>query len=133
MVSKKALIELFESELQGGDVKEIYSKGFYYKGLQFYSVQSERAQLIMFEGDCKMALIDIEDIFYLTFNSIKVKITESDFLYLKEILRKKEISDTLAASKKTKERDMKLLNAVFSEKNKKETRKTVIEKTNKKK
>jgi hypothetical protein len=80
-----------------------------------------------------MALIDIEDVFYLTFNSIKVKITENDFLYLKEILRKKEISDTLAASRKAKERDMKLLNAVFSEKNKKETRKTVIEKTNKKK
>jgi len=132
MVSKKALIELFESELQGGEVKEIYSKGYYYRGLQFFS-KEDSSTMLRFEGDCKMALIDIEDVFYLTFNSIKVKITESDFLYLKELLKKKEISDNIAASKKTKERDMKLLNAVFSEKNKKETRKTVIEKTNKKK
>jgi len=131
MVSKKALIELFESELLIGEVNEFYLNGFSYKGLQFYSTQNDG--FIRFEGDCKMAPIYIEDVFYLTFNSIKVKITESDYLHLKEILRKKERNDILDLSKKTKEKDMLILNSVFSEKNKKETRKTVIEKTNKKK
>ncbi|HUS50641.1 MAG TPA: hypothetical protein VMZ91_10780 [Candidatus Paceibacterota bacterium] len=128
MVSKKSLIELFESKLPESDIKEIYAKGFYFKGLEFYSNQKSDNSLFRVQGDCRMALVDVEDIFYLTFNSIKVKITEKDYSHLKEMMRAKEMRDNIEIAKKTKEKDRKLLDSVFSEKNKKETRKTIIEK-----
>jgi hypothetical protein len=129
MVSKIALIELFESQLQRSDtcVANVYIEGYVCKGLSFRDYGGTNIAEL-FKDDYTMGIVDFDGIFFLTFNSIKIKITEDEYQYLEKILLKKEKTDTLKRLKDLNKKDMELLNKVFSEKTKKETRKTIVEK-----
>lgn len=135
MVDKKVLIDLFESQLNSDNLPKISEK--YYKGIECPSIRFS-SDLERFDflkttyDDCEMFLyVNKNEEFFLFFNSLSSKITFLEFKRLKTLINKKHKLFLSKANRHQQQKDKKLLNTVFSNKNIKESRKTLVEKSNK--
>lgn len=81
-------------------------------------------------SDCEMCILFEKDTYYISFNTIKTKITFSEFKRLKNMFEDIKGQKANVFKKLKEERDEKLLNLVFSNKAKKEKRNILVEKTN---
>lgn len=140
MINKKKLIDLFEDRVPHSRYEEEYVGGNYFPCILFNSkmtdrikeTPSEAVEIGIFKSshydDCRMAIFQKNDIYFITFNSVEMDITFHEFKRLKKLFLKFK-EEHLNHSKLIKNiQDAKLLDKVFHAKSKKETRIIVIEK-----
>lgn len=136
---KKFLVDLFESQLKFNELDEEYLDGTYYPSLKFHSDLLNNETTLNNEDDdftytkshhknCLMVLLNKNENFYLSFNSIKTEISFTDYKRLNTLVLQKKEEQKERLKKLTYKRDEKLLNEVFSNFSKKQSRKTLIEK-----
>lgn len=143
MINKKKLIELFEDRLPHSTYEEEYVLGNYFPCIAFTSnlvdiIKKNPSDYVaddygMFKtsyGDCRMAIIQKYDMYFITFNSIEIPISFPEFKKLKKLFSffKEEQLKYNNAIKNIQ--DKKLLDKVFCVKSKKETRNILTEKIN---
>lgn len=140
MINKKKLIDLFEDRVPHARYEEEYVGGNYYPCIVFDSHLTDRVnektsdakELGIFKAihydDCRMAIFQKKDIYFITFNSVEMVISFPEFKRLKKLFLKFK-DEQLKYNKIVKNiQDNKLLDKVFHAKSKKETRSIVIEK-----
>ena len=132
MINKKILIELFESQVENSSYEDKYVDNNYVPCVKFNSdlITSPNLYKTSYD-DCEMFIWRKKEDFFLSFNSLPVKISFTEYKRLNKIYTKKKESFYMRLEEDKKLRDKELLNKVFSIKNTNEKRKTMVEKTKK--
>lgn len=142
MINKKGLIELFENRLEHSnfEIKHIDNVGYpcITFSSELYDSNGWKTHKINENGyipkstsgygDCEMSIFFKNDTYYISFNTIKTKITFSEFKRLKNMFENIKGQKSNVFKKLEEKRDEKLLNLVFSNKAKKEKRNILVEK-----
>jgi hypothetical protein len=135
MLNKKILIELFETHVEtSNSFEEEYVEGEYFPCIKFNTDSNGPAGIFKTSySDCKMFIWreKDKDDFFISFNSLSVKISFSEYKRLKGLFIKKQKLFSKHLKKSQERKDKELLNKVFANKNSKERRKTLFEKTQK--
>ncbi len=135
-MTKEILIDLFETRIEHASCDEEYIDGNYWPSIKFDSnledsfimEHNDNYYKKISYDDCKMIILYENNDYYISFNSIKVKIQFSEFKRLKKLFTKVKKRKTEYYKNLEKKKDEELFKKVFLKKLHKEKRVILIEK-----